>query len=144
MVGYISFLSVGMGPMTWLLASELLPARERSLGIALCSFVNRETSGVVSASYLSMREMFTTSGTLLIYLVITVFYLFLVWLLIPETKNMNLDQIQHYLQYGDDPANRPSDPDKEGLQSLIDPVRATAWFSRKLEESAPRARHACF
>jgi hypothetical protein len=36
MVGYISFLSVGMGPMTWLLASELLPARERSLGIALC------------------------------------------------------------------------------------------------------------
>jgi len=122
MVGYISFLSVGMGPMTWLLASELLPARERSLGIALCSFINRETSGVVSASYLSMREIFSTSGTLLIYLIITIFYLFLVWLLIPETKNMSLEQIQHFLQYGDDPANRPSNPDTDGLQSLIDPA----------------------
>ena len=43
-----------------------------------CSFINRETSGVVSASYLSMREIFSTSGTLLIYLIITIFYLFLV------------------------------------------------------------------
>lgn len=45
------------------------------------------------------------------------------WLLIPETKNMSLEQIQHFLQYGDDPANRPSNPDTDGLQSLIDPVR---------------------
>jgi hypothetical protein len=37
---------------------------------------------------------------------------------------MSLEQIQHFLQYGDDPANRPSNPDADGLQSLIDPVRA--------------------
>lgn len=46
--------------------------------VCCCSFINRETSGVVSASYLSMRELFSTSGTLLIYLIITVCYLFLV------------------------------------------------------------------
>lgn len=54
------------------------------------------------------------------------------WLLIPETKNMSLQQIQHFLQYGDDPANRPNNPDTDGLQSLIDPVRAVVRFVSSL------------
>jgi len=59
---YMVAFSLGMGPVTWLLASEMLPSRARAKGMTLCSFVNRLVSGSVALSALSTCDAFGFAG----------------------------------------------------------------------------------
>lgn len=57
----VSF-SVGMGPVTWLIAAEMLPSRARAKGMTLCCFVNRLVSGGVALSALSTCDALGFTG----------------------------------------------------------------------------------
>ena len=39
---FVVFFAMGVGPTTWVLASEILPSRERNSGLAIATFINRE------------------------------------------------------------------------------------------------------
>jgi MFS family permease len=54
--------SVGMGPVTWLIAAEMLPSRARAKGMTLCCFVNRLVSGGVALSALSTCDALGFTG----------------------------------------------------------------------------------
>jgi hypothetical protein len=57
----VSF-SIGMGPITWLIAAEMLPSRARAKGMTLCCFVNRLVSGGVALTALSTCDALGFTG----------------------------------------------------------------------------------
>jgi len=64
---YMWCFSSGMGPVTWLAASEFTPLRQRAKGMTTCSFVNRLVSGTVALSTLSTCDAMGYTGFFFFY-----------------------------------------------------------------------------
>jgi len=41
LAGFVTVFQYGMGTTSWVLASEVLPSRERNMGLGICAFNNR-------------------------------------------------------------------------------------------------------
>ncbi|KAL5838369.1 hypothetical protein ACOSQ3_015538 [Xanthoceras sorbifolium] len=89
---YVSFFSIGLGPITWVYSTEIFPLRLRAQGSALAISVNRVVSGVVSMTFLSISKKITFGGMFFvlggIMVVATLFFYFF----LPETKGKTLEE----------------------------------------------------
>jgi hypothetical protein len=94
--------SLGMGPVTWLLASEMLPSRARAKGMTLCSFVNRLVSGSVALSALSTCDSFGFAGFFALYGTLGLMGTFWYYEFGPETKGKTLAEITAAFREEDD------------------------------------------
>lgn len=90
---YMVAFSSGMGPLTWLLASEVLPLRQRAKGMTLCSFINRLISGVVALSTLTTCNALGQAGFFAFYGCISILGTLFYILYVPETKGKTLEEI---------------------------------------------------
>jgi SP family galactose:H+ symporter-like MFS transporter len=93
---YIAFFAFSLGPITWILISEIYPmgVRGRAMGIAI--FTNWISNFIVSLSFLSLIEFLGNGGTFALYTIISVFALWFVLVKIPETKGKSLEEIQRF------------------------------------------------
>jgi MFS family permease len=66
-LAYVSFFSIGLGPVTGVYASEIFPLRVRALGFALGVSCNRAVSGFMSMTFLSLSSAITIGGTFFLY-----------------------------------------------------------------------------
>ncbi|CAN0901584.1 Polyol transporter 5 [Linum grandiflorum] len=91
---FVSFFSIGLGPITWVYSSEIFPLRLRAQGTGLAISVNRLVSGVVSMTFLTMSSKISFGGMFFvlggIVVVGTVFF----YVVLPETKGKSLEEIQ--------------------------------------------------
>mmetsp|Transcript_37420 Transcript_37420/g.48415 ORF Transcript_37420/g.48415 Transcript_37420/m.48415 type:complete len:591 (+) Transcript_37420:3-1775(+) len=106
---FMIFFSIGVGPITWLLASEMLPLRARAKGMTLGSFTNRLISGTVALSALSTCDALGYSGFFALYG--TMGILGSIWyvIYIPETKGKTLEEITAMFKETYSPKMRRSD-----------------------------------
>mmetsp|Transcript_26146 Transcript_26146/g.53019 ORF Transcript_26146/g.53019 Transcript_26146/m.53019 type:complete len:576 (+) Transcript_26146:162-1889(+) len=85
--------SVGVGPFTFLCASENLALSERAWGMTMCAAANRCTSGLVALTAVSISEWLTDAGLFFLYgsagLAALVFYCRVV----PETSGATLEEL---------------------------------------------------
>lgn len=95
---YVSFFAIGLGPVTWLIISEIYPMgiRGRAMGIAI--FANWTCNYIVSLTFLNLIDFFGKSGTFWFYGVICLLGLWFVIKKIPETKGKELKEIQKYFK----------------------------------------------
>mmetsp|Transcript_28650 Transcript_28650/g.37550 ORF Transcript_28650/g.37550 Transcript_28650/m.37550 type:complete len:526 (-) Transcript_28650:172-1749(-) len=103
MVALCSFMwwfSIGLGPVTWVCAAELLPLRYRSKGHSMAVFLNRAMSGLCALTFLSLSNALTIPGGFLFYGIISFFSIFFYAFYIPETKGKSLEEIQKALALG--------------------------------------------
>ncbi|KAJ1432568.1 Sugar/inositol transporter [Sesbania bispinosa] len=63
--GNVAFFSVGLGPVCWVLTSEIFPLRVRAQASALGVVANRVCSGLVAMSFLSVSSAQAFSNTVL-------------------------------------------------------------------------------
>ncbi|KAI4377753.1 hypothetical protein MLD38_015332 [Melastoma candidum] len=95
---FVSFFSIGLGPITWVYSSEVFPLRLRAQGAALAISVNRLMSGGVAMSFLSVSHKITFGGTFFvlcgIMVVATVFFYFY----LPETKGKTLEEMEELFE----------------------------------------------
>jgi len=92
--------SLGMGTVTWVSASELLPLHMKNKGYSMCVAVNRFISGICALTFVSMYEAMGFSAAFGLYACAgflgATFYYFLV----PETKGKTLEEIQISIKSG--------------------------------------------
>lgn len=96
--GNVAFFSVGLGPVCWVLTSEIFPLRVRAQASALGAVANRVCSGIVAMSFLSVAEAITFSGTFFLFSAISALAIAFVFTLVPETKGKSLEEIEMIFQ----------------------------------------------
>nr|XP_023891756.1 probable polyol transporter 4 isoform X3 [Quercus suber] len=92
--GNVAFFSVGIGPICWVLTTEIFPLRLRSQAAALGAVGNRVCSGVVAMSFLSVSRAISVAGVFFIFSAISSLAVLFVYTCVPETKGKSLEQIE--------------------------------------------------
>ncbi|CAN6455880.1 unnamed protein product [Victoria cruziana] len=98
--GNVAFFSVGIGPVCWVLTSEIFPLRLRAQASALGAVGNRLCSGLVAMSFLSVSRAISVGGTFFVFSVISALSVLFVYTFVPETKGKTLEQIEMLFQHG--------------------------------------------
>ncbi|CAL5083734.1 unnamed protein product [Urochloa decumbens] len=92
-LAFVSFFSIGLGPMTAVYTSEIFPLRVRALGYAVGVACNRVTSGTVSMTFLSLSSAITIGGSFFLYAgIVTLSWVFF-FTCLPETRGKTLEEM---------------------------------------------------
>ncbi|XP_052283950.1 proton myo-inositol cotransporter-like isoform X1 [Dreissena polymorpha] len=84
----------GLGPMPWTINSEIYPLWARSTGTSLATATNWVFNLIVSLTFLSLLESIGKYGTFWLYFGICFLGLIFMFLMLPETKNRSLEEVQ--------------------------------------------------
>ncbi len=93
---YIASFAYSLGPIGWLLNSEIYPLhiRGKAVGVATCA--NWVSNFIVTATFLNLINLLGKSGTFWLYGLIGILGFFFIWHRIPETKGKSLEEIEDY------------------------------------------------
>ncbi|KAL1770054.1 solute carrier family 2, facilitated glucose transporter member 12 [Sigmodon hispidus] len=90
---YVAAFSIGLGPMPWLVLSEIFPGGIRGRAMALTSSMNWGINLLISLTFLTVTDLIGLSWVCFIYTIMSLASLIFVVLFIPETKGCSLEQI---------------------------------------------------
>jgi len=97
---YIVSFAISMGPVFWLMSSEIFPNRLRGTGASLSTVANWSANLLVSITFLSLLHAAGNAVTFWIYAFLALLTLLFVWFIVPETKGKTLEQIELYWRSG--------------------------------------------
>lgn len=90
---YITCFAFSMGPISWILVSEVFPLRVRGRGVAAASLGSGASNFLVSMTFLSLIKALGSTFTFLIYAVFCVLTVLFVRFIVPETRGRELETI---------------------------------------------------
>ena len=90
---YITCFAFSMGPIAWILVSEVFPLQLRGRGVAAASLGSGAANFVVSITFLSLIKAAGNTLTFIIYGVFCIVTLLFVRFIVPETKGRELESI---------------------------------------------------
>jgi MFS family permease len=93
-LGFVASFAVSIGPVMWVLFSELFPNRIRGIAISFVGLVNSAVAFLVTLVFPWQLETLGSSGTFLIYGLFAVVGLVLVMRILPETKGQSLEALE--------------------------------------------------
>ncbi|NXV06995.1 GTR10 protein, partial [Cettia cetti] len=93
MMAFVSAFSIGFGPMTWLVLSEIYPAGIRGRAFAFCNSFNWAANLLISLSFLDLIDAIGFSWMFLLYGLMGVMAVIFIYLFVPETKGQSLEEI---------------------------------------------------
>ncbi|NWS14785.1 GTR10 protein, partial [Pachyramphus minor] len=93
MMAFVSAFSIGFGPMTWLVLSEIYPAGIRGRAFAFCNSFNWAANLLISLSFLDLIDAIGFSWMFLLYGLMGVMSVIFIYLFVPETKGQSLEEI---------------------------------------------------
>ncbi|UUT36589.1 sugar porter family MFS transporter [Microbacterium elymi] len=94
---YIASFAVGLGPVFWLMISEIYPTGIRSKAMSVATVFNWAANFIVAGTFLTLISLISRQGTFFVFGGLGVLaFLFFVWR-VPETKDKSLEQIQDEL-----------------------------------------------
>jgi len=94
LVAYVGFFAVGLGPVFWLMISEIYPTRVRGLAMSVATVANWLANLVVALTFPELVSLVGESTSFVLYAALTVASLVFIWRLVPETRGKTLEQIQ--------------------------------------------------
>ncbi len=97
---YVGSFAVGLGPVFWLVLSEIYPLRIRGKAMSLGTMANWAANLVVALTFLSLTNILGKSGTFWLFGAITIGSWFFAFFLVPETKGKTLEQIEEHWRKG--------------------------------------------
>jgi len=93
-LGFVAGFGVSLGPVMWVLFSELFPNRIRGVAISFVGLINSGVSFMVQLVFPWELENLGNSLTFLIYGLFAIAGLLLVLRLLPETKGRSLEELE--------------------------------------------------
>ncbi len=99
-MGFIACFSFSLGPVMWVLLSELYPNKIRGMAIGIIGLVNSFTAWIVAQIFPWELSNLGNSVSFLIFGVIALGGFFLLLKILPETKGKSLEQLEAELIHG--------------------------------------------
>jgi sugar porter (SP) family MFS transporter len=96
-IGFVASFAVSLGPVMWILFSELFPNRLRGLAISFAGFVNSGISFSVQLLFPWELANLGNAGTFLIYGIFGLAGLLFILRFLPETKGKSLEELEKIL-----------------------------------------------
>lgn len=93
-LAFVASFAVSIGPVMWVMFSELFPLRVKGLAISLAGFLNSATSFLVQLLFPVQLAALGSSLTFLIYGLFAIFGLIFVWQVVPETRRQSLEALE--------------------------------------------------
>lgn len=97
---FIVGFAMSAGPLIWTLCSEVQPLKGRDFGIACSTFTNWVTNMIVGATFLTLLSGIGNTQTFWLYAALNASFVGITFWLVPETKNVTLEQIERNLMSG--------------------------------------------
>ncbi|KAH9489110.1 hypothetical protein Btru_042220 [Bulinus truncatus] len=94
MAVFVFAFAPGLGPMPWTITSEIYPLWARSTCNSLSACTAWVCNLIISFTFLTMTEHITIHGTFWLFAAITVVGVVFMVLLLPETKNKTLEEVE--------------------------------------------------
>jgi sugar porter (SP) family MFS transporter len=94
LTAYIGCFAIGLGPVFWLLVSEIFPMAIRARGMSAATIANWLSNLVVALTFLDLADLMGHAGVFLLYAALTFAGLAFAYVLVPETKGLSLEAIQ--------------------------------------------------
>jgi MFS transporter, SP family, galactose:H+ symporter len=90
---YVACFAIGLGPVFWLLISEIYPQKIRGRAMSVATVMIWASNLIVALTFLSLLHSLGRSATFWLYAVIGIAAWFFAYRLVPETKGRTLEQI---------------------------------------------------
>ncbi|MGH3026481.1 MAG: MFS transporter, partial [Gaiellaceae bacterium] len=98
LIVYIASFAVGLGPVFWLMISEIYPLKVREAAMSVCSIANWGFNFLVSFTFLQLVGTAGRGGAFFLYAGLGVLaVLFFAWK-VPETRGRSLEEIESGLE----------------------------------------------
>jgi sugar porter (SP) family MFS transporter len=94
---YTGSFAIGLGPVFWLLISEIYPVKIRGQAMSLATMANWGANFIVTISFLTLLSAIGNSGTFFLFGGLSLVALFYFWKQVPETTNRSLQEIERDL-----------------------------------------------
>jgi len=96
-LGFVASFAVSLGPVMWVLFSELFPNRVRGVAISFVGLVNSATAFLVTLVFPWQLQSLGSATTFLIYGLLALVGLVFVVRVLPETKGRSLEELEKVL-----------------------------------------------
>lgn len=100
---YVASFAVGLGPVFWLMISEIYPLRVRGSAMSIATMVNWGVNLVVALTFLTLVNALGRPQTFWLYALIGIAAWVFIYRLVPETKQKTLEEIEAHWQAGKHP-----------------------------------------
>lgn len=97
---YILCYAPGMGTVPWIVNSEIYPLRYRGTGGGIAAVSNWVSNLIVSETFLTLTEALGSAGTFLLFAAFSSVGLVAIFLLVPETKGLQFEEVEKMLEKG--------------------------------------------
>ncbi len=100
---YVGSFAVGLGPVFWLILSEIYPLQIRGRAMSVGTVANWSANLIVALSFLTLTQVLGKAATFWLYAAVTVGAWFFAFFLVPETKGKTLEEIEAHFRAGKHP-----------------------------------------
>jgi sugar porter (SP) family MFS transporter len=94
LAAYVGGFAIGLGPIFWLMISEIFPFAARGRGMGVASVANWGSNLVVTLVFLDLIRLLGPALTFLLFAVLTVAAFVFAFALVPETNGRTLEEIE--------------------------------------------------
>jgi sugar porter (SP) family MFS transporter len=94
LVVYTGSFAIGLGPVFWLLISEIYPARIRGRAMSIATIANWAANFVVAFTFLTLLNAISNAGTFFLLGTLSLVAVIYFWRKVPETRGLSLEQIE--------------------------------------------------
>ena len=91
---YVTFYSLGWGPLPWLVTAEILPVRSKSLAGGIVTASNWFFSFVITKEFADLESAIHSFGAFWLFAGICLLGVAFVFYYVPETKGKSLEEIE--------------------------------------------------
>jgi MFS transporter, SP family, galactose:H+ symporter len=95
---YIASFAIGLGPVFWLLISEIYPLNVRGQAASVATMANWLSNFVVSLTFLSLLNTLGSVSTFLLYALLCGVGIWFCLRFVPETRGVPLESIEQNLR----------------------------------------------
>jgi len=94
LIAYIICFAMSLGPVGWILVSEVFPLKIRGISMSICTVSNFAFNFFVVASFPVLLNRIGGAYTFWMFGIVSILCLIFIYYFVPETKGISLEQIE--------------------------------------------------